>query len=286
MERNDSIKKYSSKIKQDFESKYLETEDEEKKAEILEEIKYRENYIIRMKDRNKFLIERLKMVSNEEFIDNNSYTKKLIKAHANSSFVELNFFKMINYIKLLKGYKHHYVLLLEKLITIIKTFIGLKYGDYNLKKCYTFVDNLTLDHILSLKKTDFNDNNQFMVYDYILELLKLYDDIIEYVKNMQRMYEADANNKIFMRKRREEVQNLRKITNAREIRDLLDDKRNRIIEKILEKWNKPVNGAMRKVDDMYAAKIKSKFKSKSIEEKKAIKKRNAQNEINGLIFFD
>ena len=286
LERNDSIKKYSSKIKQDFESKYLETEDEEKKAEILEEIKYRENYIIRMKDRNKFLIERLKMVSNEEFIDNNSYTKKLIKAHANSSFVELNFFKMINYIKLLKGYKHHYVLLLEKLITIIKTFIGLKYGDYNLKKCYTFVDNLTLDHILSLKKTDFNDNNQFMVYDYILELLKLYDDIIEYVKNMQRMYEADANNKIFMRKRREEVQNLRKITNAREIRDLLDDKRNRIIEKILEKWNKPVNGAMRKVDDMYAAKMKSKFKSKSIEEKKAIKKRNAQNEINGLIFFD
>ena len=82
------------------------------------------------------------------------------------------------------------------------------------------------------------------------------------------------------------MQNLRKITNAREIRDLLDEKRNRIIEKILEKWNKPVNGAMRKVDDMYAAKMKSKFKSKSIEEKKAIKKRKAQNEINGLIFFD
>ena len=87
-----------------------------------------------------------------------------------------------------------------------------------------------------------------------------------------------------MRKRREEVQNLRKITNAREIRDLLDDKRNRIIEKILEKWNKPVNGAMRKVDDMYAAKMKSKFKSKSIEEKKAIKKILVPLKSNNLTF--
>ena len=286
LERNNSIKKYSSKIKQEYEIRYQEIQDDEKDLEILEEIEYRERYIIKIKERNRLLKEQLKMVSNKEFIDNNIYTKKLIKAQANSSFVELNFFKMINYIKLLKGYKYHYVLLLEKLITIIKNFINLKYGDYNLARCYTFVDNLKLDHILSLSNKNFNDKNKSMVYDYILELVKLYDDICEYVKNMQKIYETDVNNKIFMRKRREEVQNMRKISNARETRDLLEDKRNRIIDKILEKWNKPVIRTSRKIDDLYNAKMRKKFRSKSIEEKNEMKKIKKQKEIEDLIFFD
>jgi hypothetical protein len=47
---------------------------------------------------------------------------------------ELNFFKMINYIKILEGYKFYGILLLEKLITIVKSFIDLKYGDYTLNR--------------------------------------------------------------------------------------------------------------------------------------------------------
>ena len=40
-----------------------------------------------------------------------------------------------------------------------------------------------------------------------------------------------------MRKRREEVQTMRKISNAKEIRELLEERRERTIDKIIEKNN-------------------------------------------------
>ena len=285
LQKNDGIKKYSSIIKQEFENNYL-SEDKEKESEIIEEILYREKYLLRIKEKNKDLNEQLKMVSSEEFVDNNLYTKKIIQAKANSSFVELSFFKMINYIKILEGYKYYGVLLLEKLITIIKTFIGLKYGNYTLDRCYMFIDELELKNILKLSKKSFNENNKFKVYDYVLQLIKLYDDICEYVKNMQKIYEADENNIVFMRKKKEEVQTMRKITNARETRELLDGERERVIEKILEKWKKPINKVNRIIDDKYNSKMKNKNRNKSVEEVKKMKKETKQNEIDSLIFFE
>ena len=286
LQQNNNIKKYSSQIKQEYENKYSLEQEDINKSEILEEIIYRENYLMKIKARNKQLNEDLKSVSNKEFVDNNNYTKKLIQAKANSSFVELNFFKMINYIKLLKGYEYKGVLLLEKLISIIKTFINLKYGDYTLNRCYLFIDQLELNHILKLNKKSFNEDNKFKIYDYTLQLIKLYDDICEYVKNMQKIYEADDNNRIFMRKRREEVQTMRKISNARETRELLEDKRERVIDKVMEKWRKPVTKAYRKVDDKHNSKIRNNFRSKSTEEIKKIREEKIQNEIEGLIFFE
>ena len=286
LKQNNSIKNYSSKIKQEYENEYMLEQEDNNKSELLEEIIYREKYLLKIKARNKQLKEDLKSVSNKEFVDNNIYTKKLIQAQANSSFVELSFFKMINYIKLLEGYKYHGVLLLEKLITIVKTFIGLKYGDYSLNRCYMFIDELELNHILKLNKKSFNEDNKFKVYDYILQLIKLYDDICEYVKNMQKIYEADDKNRIFMRKRREEVLTMRKISNARETRELLADKRERVIDKVVEKWRKPVNRVFRKIDDKYNTKMRNKYRSKSIEEIQKMKKEKIQNEIEGLILFD
>ena len=286
LRKNNGIKKSSSKIKQEYESKYLIEKDEIKESEILEEIAYRERYLIKIKARNQQLKEDLKSVSSKEFVDNNIYTKKLIQAQANSSFVELSFFKMINYIKLLEGYKYHGVLLLEKLITIVKTFIDLKYGEYTLDRCYMFVEEVELNRILKLSKKSFNEANKFKVYDYILQLIKLYDDICEYVKNMQKMYEADDKNRVFMRKRREEVQTMRKISNARETRELLEDKRERVIDKVVEKWRRPVNRVFRKIDDKYNTRMRNKYRSKSVEELEEIKKEKLKNEVEGLIFFE
>ena len=103
---------------------------------------------------------------------------------------------------------------------------------------------------------------------------------------MQKIYEADAKKKIFMKKRREEEQTLRKIKNAREIRELLDEKREKIIEKVFEKNTKPVIKSFRKIDDQYNAKRRNKIRSKSIEDIDTIMKRKKQNEIDGLIFYE
>ena len=286
LNKNNSIQKYSSIMKQEYESEYLTMKENENQAEIYEEIIYREKYLLRLKEKTEELKEKLKSLSNKEYVDNNEHTKKIIKSKANSSFVELNFFRMINYIRILEGYKYYGVLLLEKLISIVKTFIGLNYGDYTIERCYIFIEKTELNHILKLSKKSFNENNKNKVYDYILQLIKLYDDIIEYVKNIQKKYEVDENNKIFMKKRTEEVQTLRKISNARETRELLDDKRERVIEKILEKWQRPFNKPSRKIDDNYFSKMKNKYRSKSIEDIKLNKNDKKQDEVDGLIFFE
>ena len=148
-----------------------------------------------------------------------------------------------------------------------------------------FISEMELNYILKLNRKSFNERNKFKIYDYILELLKLYFDIVEYVKRKQKIYEADESNKNFMRKRREEVQTMRKISNAKEIRELLEERRERTIDKIIEKWNKPVNRAIKKVDEKMAAKMRDTIRTKSIENSEMSRTKRLQNEISGLILY-
>ena len=61
---------------------------------------------------------------------------------------------------------------------------------------------MELNYILKLNRKSFNERNKLKIYDYILELLKLYFDIVEYVKRKQKIYEADESNKNFMKRKR------------------------------------------------------------------------------------
>ena len=285
LNRNNAIKKSTSILKQEYEN-YIMEQESINQSGILEDIKYREKLLIKLKNKNNVLKEDLKHVSSEEFVDNNKFTKKLIQDKANSSFVELSYFKMVNYLKILEGYKYNGILLLQKLISIVKNFIDLKYGDYKINRCYFFIEKTKFEHILNLNKKSFNKNNKYNVYTYILQLIKLYADICGYVKNMQKIYEADEKNKIFMKKRREEEQTLRKINNAKETRELFDEKRERIIEKIFEKNSKNVIQVFRKIDNQYNTKRRNKYRSKSIEDIEAFRKRKKQNEFEGLFFYE
>ena len=148
-----------------------------------------------------------------------------------------------------------------------------------------FIDQMEFNNILKLNKKSFNEMNKYKVYDYILQLLKLYFDIVEYVKRMQKVYESDENNIQFMKKRREEVQTMRKIANAKEIRELLEEKRERAIDKIIEKWNKPENRTRKKIDEKFSAKMQNTMRSKSIENNQNSKNKRIENEISGFILY-
>jgi hypothetical protein len=264
----------------------FEEEIDEKQSQIYLDLIEKTEKLEKVKERNKVLQDRYNSVTSLEFNDNNNYTKKLIQNHSKSSFIDMNFFKMINYLKILKEYPHHGVLLLEKLISIIKGFLSFKYGDYNIERCYNLVGMVNLDLILKMNKKSFNDNNKFMVYDYILKLVKIYDDICQYVKNKQKLYESNKLSREFMRKKREEVQTLRKISNAREIRQLLEEKRVRNIELILDKWKRPMNKKMRKINDKYDSHFNKNKRNKSVEEIEQNRKLKLQNEFRDLISYD
>ena len=285
LRQNNDIKNTTANIKREHEGIFIEKEDD-KQSQIYWDILEKEEKLEKVKEKNKYLEERYKSITSVEFNDNNNYTKKLVQQQQNSSFVDLNFFKMLNYLKLLNHYKYHGFLLLEKLITIIKTFISCKYGNYNIERCYHMVGMVDLENILKTNKKTFNEKNKFMIYDYSLKLIKLYDDICEYVKYRQGIFESNKKNKIYMKKKIEEVQNSRKIKNAREIRQLLDDKRERTIGKILDKWKRPVNRVLRKIDDKFNVQLSKRYRNKSMEEIEKQRKLYLQNEFRNLVCYD
>ena len=285
LRQNNDIKNTTAIIKREHEGIFIDNEDD-KQSQIYCDMREKEEKLEKVKEKYKYLEERYKSITSVEFNDNNNYTKKLVQQQQNSSFVDLNFFKMLNYLKLLNHYKYHGFLLLEKLITIIKTFISCKYGNYNMERCYHMVGMVDLENILKTNKKTFNEKNKFMIYDYSLKLIKLYDDICEYVKYRQRIFESNKKNKIYMKKKIEEVQNSRKIKNAREIRQLLDDKRERTIGKILDKWKRPVNRILRKIDDNFNVQLSKRYRNKSMEEIEKQQKLYLQNEFRNLVCYD
>lgn len=286
LQQNNDIKNGTANIKREYEDLFIEDEDDNKQSQIYLDMIEKKEKLEKVKEKNRFLEERYKSITSIEFNDNNNYTKKLVQQQQNSSFVDLNFFKMLNYLKLLKHYKYHGLLLLEKLISIIKNFISCKYGEYDIERCYHMVGMVDLEIILKINKKSFNEKNKFMIYDYSLKLIKLYDDICEYVKYRQAAFESNKKNKLYMKKKIEEVQNARKVKNAREIRQLLDDKRERTIEKILDKWKRPVNRILRKMDDKFNVKLSKRYRNKSLQELEKQRKLYLLNEFRSLVCYD
>lgn len=255
------IKNSSEIYKQKYNNTFLKIEEEDFKLDsiILEKV----NILNRIKEKYKILESRYNSLVNLEFDENNNHTKKLVQNKAKSTFVDINFFKMVNYLNLLKEYKYNGLLLLEKLIKYIKNFFSQNYEDYDIERCYKIVGMVRFNIILNLNKKSFNEKNKFMIYDYTLKLLAIYEDICLFIKNKEMLYEADIKNKIFIQKKREEVQSMRKINNAREMRELLEEKRLKGIRKLLDKWNLPVKSTHKKVAEKFNFKFNKINKSKS-----------------------
>ena len=279
------LKKSSALYNQEFQKALLNKEEDDKienklNLEIIEKIKI----LNKIKDKYKILETKFNTLNNIDFNENNNYTKKLVKIKSKSSFVDINFFRMVDYLNELKEYKYTGLLLLEKLIRFIKNFFSYKL-DYDIKRSYNIVGAVRFNNILSLNKKSFNEKNKFMIYDYSLKLLTIYEDICIYIINKHSLYELNIKNKNFMHKKWEEQQNLKKIINAREMRHLLEKKRQNEIKKLLDKWSFPINNIQRKVSENINFKINRNKRNKSIGEIEKQKRDIIKEEFNDLTFF-
>ena len=255
------IKNSSEIYKQQYNNIFIKIEEEDFKLDSI--IFEKMEILNRIKEKYKILESKYYSLVNLEFDENNNYTKKLVQNKVKSTFADINFFKMVNYLNLLKEYKYNGLLLLEKLIKYIKNFFSQNYESYDIERCYKIVGMIRFNSILNLNKKSFNEKNKFMIYDYTLKLLTIYEDICIHIKNKEMLYESDIKNKIFIQKKREEVQSMRKISNAREMRELLEEKRLKGIKKLLDKWSLPVKSTHKKVAEKYNFKFNKIKKSKS-----------------------
>ena len=231
--------------------------------------------------------EKLKIVMNENnklkqkynYLKNFKEEEKNIKDEIKKErgyIMDLNAFRKIMYHKMIDKFKYKGLLILAKLVDIIKNFFSLNYSNYGINKTYKFVEKNILNKILRINIKNINSINKSYINIYILNLLKIYEDICEYIKYKDKQYNSIESNKLIIHMKNEEIQLQRKINNSRNIRQLAEEKRINGIKKIIQKNNRPNLLFKGNVDDDIVLRNKANKKSNSAKlgkNKKDVKER-------------
>ena len=138
--------------------------------------------------------------------------------------------------------------MLEKLINNVNEIILINNDSkiFDLNDIYHYVPESVLVEILKTTTKDFNQKNQFLIKEYTLKLIKLYEFFAEYIMNKNR--ESKKRDIVIYNKYREKVINERKIINSKILKSMSEQKRNSSIKELLEKWNKRTVKNKRKSD--------------------------------------
>ena len=165
-----------------------------------------------------------------------------------NSFNNIYYYNLIKYNKLRIKSKFEGWVLLEKLIGIIQFILSTneKLNLFDLEEVYLYVSYDMLKQILLIKKDYFNDNNQYLIREYTLNLIKLYEYFCQLIINKNEESKNIYKDKYI--KFKEEVQIERKKSNTKIIKKMIKNRREADTKKLIEKWNKKTVYETRKKD--------------------------------------
>ena len=256
MKENDDIKRNIEILKNEYGEIFQNNLTLEKNDEIF---KKKEKLKLVMDENNK-------LNKKYNYLKNFKEEEKNIKDETQkerSYIMDLNAFKKIMYHKMINKFKYKGLLILAKLVEIIKNFFSLNYSNYGINKAYKFVEKNILNKILRINIKNINSINKSYINIYILNLLKIYEDICEYIKYKDKQYNLIEANKLIIHNKYEEIQLQRKINNSRNIRQLAEEKRINGIKKIIEKNKRPNLLFKGNIDDDVVLRNKANKKSNS-----------------------
>ena len=233
MKENDYIKRNIDNLQKE----YNEMIKSNRTIRNYNDIIQKEEKLKQLKEINLLLIEKNNYLKNMKNSCENITNKN--KEKVRTFMMDINILKKITYYKMLRNYKYKGLLLLTRLIEILREFFNINYANYEIDKAYLFVEKNILKKILSINKKNINNINSTDIREYILSLLKLYENICEYIKCKDKEYNSNESNRYIIHKKKEEIQFQRKINNTRTIRQLAEEKRINGIENIIKKNNKP-----------------------------------------------
>ncbi len=154
------------------------------------------------------------------------------------AFNNIYYYNIVKYNKLRIKYKFEGLVLLEKLINNINHIMTINKESqiFDPEDIFHYVSQRILFQILDTKIDYFNNNNQYLIKEYSLKLLKLYEFFAEFImnKNIER---KKLNSEIY-NKERDKVINERKVYNAKVIKKMFIEKRDNSIKELMDKWNK------------------------------------------------
>ena len=248
LKENESIRICNIKLKTEL-NEYITIDDDienvQYKKRIIEkiyQIRHLKEKSERLKKKKEYLIELYTQKN-----DNNESLLKL-KIVSYNLFTNLSYFHRVNYNHLIIKYKYPLLLFLEKLIHNFNTMIESNDFDlvFNKEECNRYLPYDLFYEILRTKKESFNDKNQYLIIEYSLKLIKLYEYMGEYI--LRKSLQLKKSNEKLYKKYVDEIQNERKIYNARRIRKLIENKREEAAKKLIEKWEKKPIINSRKLD--------------------------------------
>ena len=187
----------------------------------------------------------------EDLINKNkrlSSLKSGFKIYSHKAFNDINYYNIIKYNVLRAKYKLDGLVLLEKLINNVNKIILINKDAkiFNLNDIYHYIPEFILSRILNMKANDFNKKNQFLIGEYSLKLIKLYEFFAESIMNKNKQNKNIDTEQY--NKEREKIINDRKIYNSKILKEMKKNKRNSSVKELLEKWNKKTVISTRKSD--------------------------------------
>ena len=187
----------------------------------------------------------------EDLINKNkrlSSLKSGFKIYSHKAFNDINYYNIIKYNVLRAKYKLDGLVLLEKLINNVNKIILINKDAkiFNLNDIYHYIPEFILSRILNMKANDFNKKNQFLIGEYSLKLIKLYEFFAESIMNKNKQNKNIDTEQY--NKEREKIINERKIYNSKILKEMKKNKRNSSVKELLEKWNKKTVISTRKSD--------------------------------------
>ena len=269
LKENESIRIYNIKLKGEL-NKYIEIDNDKENIQYRKLIIEKMNQIKRLKEKNERLCKKrdyLIELFTQKNDDNESIAKLKIVSY--NLFTNLSYFHRVNYNNLIIKYKYPFLLFLEKLIYNFNAMISsIDFKSlFTKEECNRYLPYDLFLVILRTKKENIDDKNQYLIIEYTLKLIKLYEYIGEYA--LRKMQEYKKKNEVLYKKYIEEIQNKRKVYNARKIRKLIENKREDAAKKLIEKWKKKplING--RKLDlDEKPFYLEKKLNQELLKEKK------------------
>ena len=229
--------------------KYLMLKDDIESIKLNEDIIDKMRYLKKLKEKNDILKKRKEYLSDLYSIKNNKISFNQSTKHISYSFlINLNYFHRINYNNIIHKYKYPGLMLLEKLMNYFNYNLPKEEARkiFNAAKGDNYLPFDILFKILRTKLDYFNDKNQYLIIEYILHLIKLYEYLCECFMRKDKQYRSLFETQY--KKFNESIQNEKKIHNARLIRKLIDERREINSKKLIEKWKKKPNVMGRKLD--------------------------------------
>ena len=286
LRQNENKRILIEKYKDDLEN-CISKEDIEIEKKIISEVAIKEKIFAKLKHKNDILTQKYNYLFNIN-LKNDIFKKTSKKPKkgevCKSSFADFNYFQTVHYNFQIKKAKYPGMVFFGKLLKYFLNFLSMNYYSFTKEKFYTHIHPDYLNEILEYSKNmDFNDRNYYLIYQYIIKLLKLYEYICDFVFKKDIELNSNEKNIPLIKKEKDKITNKRKLDNAREIRILIENKRINGNKQLIEKWLKPEKYISKRINENnYKLLLRNKSQDDIL---KIRRNKNRKNGINDEINF-